>query len=30
MDTKYGPQDKQIVLNIDNKWIVFEKMQSDK
>lgn len=25
-----GAQDKQIVLNIDNKWIVFEKMQSDK
>lgn len=25
-----GPQDKKIVLNIDNKWIVFEKMQSDK
>lgn len=25
-----GSQDTQILLNIDNKWIVFEKMQSDK
>lgn len=25
-----GPQDEQILLNIDNKWMVFEKLQSNK
>lgn len=25
-----GPQDGQILLNIDNKWMVFEKLQSNK
>ena len=25
-----GPQDGQILLNIDNKWMVFEKLHSNK